>query len=134
MVIVNNLRDVKNYDVKEAYGQDAEGVSIKWISEKRTGGEEYLHNFALRYFTFKPGAYMVPHNHPWEQEIVLTKGQIEITGSGGGRVLNPGDVAYFPANEEHGFRTIGEEQSEFYCIIGCIGKGENCIGLSESAE
>jgi quercetin dioxygenase-like cupin family protein len=40
-------------------------------------------------------------------------------------------VAYFPANEEHGFKTIGDEPSEFYCVIGCIGKGENCLGISE---
>jgi len=134
MVIVKNIRDIKGYDVKEAYGQDAEGVTIKWISEKRTGGEEYLHNFALRYFVIKPRGNLVPHKHPWEQEIAVTKGRLQITGSRGGRILEVGDVAYFPANEEHGFRTIGDEKSEFYCVIGCIGKGENCIGISEHAE
>jgi quercetin dioxygenase-like cupin family protein len=52
-------------------------------------------------------------------------------GPGKGGILGVGDVAYFPANEEHGFKTIGDEQSEFYCVIGCIGKGENCLGISE---
>ena len=58
-MIIKHVKEVKSFDVKEAYGQDAEGVSIRWISEKRTGGDEYLHNFALRYFTFKPNAYSI---------------------------------------------------------------------------
>lgn len=131
MVIIKNIRKIKEYDVKEAYGQDAEGVTIRWISEKRTGGEEYLHHFALRYFVMKLGGYIASHKHPWEQEIAIMRGHLKITGSGGGRIIGIGDVAYFPANEEHGFKMIGDEPSEFYCIIGCVGKGENCIGISE---
>ena len=126
---MNNLHSVKDYDVNEAYGQDAEGVSIRWISEKRTGGEEYLHHFALRYFTFKPGAYMNPHRHPWEQEIAITKGSIQVVGAGKDTKLSVGDVAYFAGDEEHGFRNSADETSEFYCIIGCMGKGENCLGI-----
>jgi quercetin dioxygenase-like cupin family protein len=131
MVVIKNIRKVKGYDVREAYGQDAEGVTIRWISEQRTGGDEYLHNFALRYFVIKLGGYLAPHKHPWEQEIAVTRGRLQITGSSGGRELGVGDVAYFAANEEHGFKVIGDEPSEFYCVIGCLGKGENCIGLSE---
>jgi quercetin dioxygenase-like cupin family protein len=130
-VIIKNIRDVKGYDVKEAYGQDAEGVTIRWISEKRTGGEEYLHNFALRYFVIEPSGYLNPHKHPWEQEIAVTRGRLQVLGPGKGGILGVGDVAYFPGNEEHGFKTIGDEPSEFYCVIGCIGKGENCLGISE---
>jgi quercetin dioxygenase-like cupin family protein len=117
-VIIKNIRDVKGYDVKEAYGQDAEG-------------EEYLHNFALRYFVIEPSGYLNPHKHPWEQEIAVTRGRLQVLGHGKGGILGVGDVAYFPANEEHGFKTIGDEPSEFYCVIGCIGKGENCLGISE---
>ncbi|UCE43625.1 MAG: cupin domain-containing protein [Candidatus Bathyarchaeota archaeon] len=131
MVIIRRVRELKEYDVKEAYGTDAEGVTIRWISEKRTGGEEYLHNFALRYFAIEVGGHIAPHEHPWEQEIAVTRGRLKITGSGQGRIIEKGDVAYFPANEEHGFKSIGSDPAEFYCVIGCIGKGENCIGISE---
>ncbi len=131
MIIIKNVRELEAYDVKEAYGQDAEGVTIRWISEKRTGGDEYLHNFALRYFVIKPRGYIASHSHPWEQEIAVTRGHLQITGQSDNRTLETGDVAYFPANEEHGFKTIGDEPSEFYCVIGCIGKGENCVGISE---
>ena len=54
-MIVKNLNELKAWDVKEACGSDAEGVMISWVSEKRTGGDEYLHNFALRYFSITPG-------------------------------------------------------------------------------
>lgn len=129
MVIIRRVRELMEYDVKEAYGTDAEGVTIRWISERRTGGEEYLHNFALRYFVIEAEGYIAPHKHPWEQEIVVTKGCLEITGSSQGSNIEKGDVAYFPANEEHGFKAIGNGQAEFYCVIGCIGQGENCIGI-----
>jgi quercetin dioxygenase-like cupin family protein len=128
-MIVKKVKDVKDFDVKEAYGQDAEGVSIRWISEKRTGGDEYLHNFALRYFTFKPNAYMNPHKHIWEQEIAVTKGKIQVLGASNDQILEAGDVGYFPANEVHGFKNLSDDDSEFYCVIGCVGKGENCLGL-----
>jgi len=130
-VILKKIREIKEYDVKEAYGQDAEGVTIRWISDKKTGGEEYLHNFALRYFVFKPGGYMALHKHPWEQEIAVTKGRLKIMGLKEEKIIEEGDIVYFPADEEHGFKNIGDEPSEFYCVIGCLGKGENCIGIVE---
>lgn len=130
MVIVKRVKELEEYDVKEAYGVDAEGVTIRWISEKRTGGEEYLHNFALRYFVFKTGGFLAPHKHPWEQEIAVTKGCLKITGQKEARVIKKDDVAYFPANEEHGFEVVGDGPAEFYCVIGCIEKGENCLGIS----
>jgi quercetin dioxygenase-like cupin family protein len=132
MVIIKKIREIKEYDVKKTYGQDAEGVTIRWISEKRTGGQEYLHHFALRYFIIKPGGYIAPHQHPWEQEIVITKGHLQITGSKDNRFIEKDDIAYFAGNEEHGFKNIGNKPSEFYCIIGCLGNGENCIGISET--
>jgi quercetin dioxygenase-like cupin family protein len=128
-MIIKNVKEIKDYDVKEAYGQDAEGVTIRWISEKRTGGDDYLHNFALRYFTFKPNAYMNPHKHPWEQEIAVTRGKIQVLGVADDTILKASDVAYFAANEVHGFKNLSNGESEFYCVIGCVGKGENCLGI-----
>lgn len=130
-MIVKNIMEIKGYDVKEAYGTNAEGVTIRWLSEKRTGGEEYMHHFALRYFVIKPGGYLAPHKHPWEQEIAITKGRLVATAEGKSVEAGPGDVLYFATNEEHGFKTISDESCEFYCVIGCPGKGENCIGLDE---
>ena len=45
-MIIRNYKDLPEYDVKEAYGSDAQGVAIRWISDKRTGNDAYLHNFA----------------------------------------------------------------------------------------
>ncbi|UCG45021.1 MAG: cupin domain-containing protein [Candidatus Bathyarchaeota archaeon] len=131
MVIIKNVTELKAYDVKQTYGIEAEGVTIRWISERGTGGPDYLHNFALRHFTLEAGGYIAPHRHAWEQEVAVTKGKLLITGRGQGRIIKEEDVAYFSADEEHGFKVLGDKPSEFYCIIGCIGKGENCIGLPE---
>ncbi|MFQ5712389.1 MAG: cupin domain-containing protein, partial [Candidatus Geothermarchaeales archaeon] len=126
-MIIRNVDEIEGFDVSEAYGVKTKGVSIRWISEKRLGGPEYLHNFALRYFAFEPRSVLPIHKHPWEQEIIITKGRIVATSGGEERELGPRDVAYIPANEEHGFEA-GDEGCEFYCIIGCVGEGENCIG------
>jgi len=128
-VIKRRIEEVKGYDVREAYGSEAEGVTIRWISDLRTGGEEYIHHFALRYFTFRPRSYLASHKHPWEQEIIITKGKGQVTTESETVEGNPGDVFYFAANELHGFRNESDSDFEFYCVIGCVGKGENCIGL-----
>jgi quercetin dioxygenase-like cupin family protein len=128
-VIKRRIEGVTAYDVKEAYGTDAEGVTIRWISDLRTGGKEYLHHFALRYFTIRAGGYMAAHRHPWEQEIIVTKGRGQVELDGEVHEANPGDVFYFAANELHGFRNTANSDFEFYCVIGCVDKGENCLGL-----
>ena len=128
-MIIRDIKDVKEYDVKEAYGIDSEGVGIRWISEKRTGDEKYLHNFALRYFTIAPGGYLAPHSHPWEQEIIVVRGKGTVTTRAGEIEAPTGKAVYFYGNELHGFRNPHDEAFEFYCIIGCIENGENCIGL-----
>jgi len=128
-VIKRRAEEITAYDVKEAYGSDAEGVTIRWISDLRTGGNEYLHHFALRHFTIKPEGYLASHKHPWEQEIIVTKGKGQVTLESENFEANPGDVFYFAANELHGFRNIASSDFEFYCIVGCVDKGENCIGL-----
>ncbi len=128
-MILRNCKEVPEYDVREAYGSDARGVAIRWISDKRTGNDAYLHNFALRYFTFKSKGYLAPHTHPWEQEIIVTRGRAIVTTKDTETEVKTGDAVYFAGNELHGFKNIWDEPFEFYCIIGCVGKGENCIGL-----
>ncbi|NIM46098.1 MAG: cupin domain-containing protein [Nitrososphaeria archaeon] len=130
-MIVRKTLDIEDFDVREAYGVKADGVTIRWISEKRLGGPEYMHNFALRYFVIKPEGFMPKHKHPWEQEVIMTKGRVLVTSAGTKREVGPGDVVYIPADEEHEFKNVGEEPVEFYCVIGCVGEGENCIGLEE---
>jgi quercetin dioxygenase-like cupin family protein len=128
-MIVRNVKDAKEYDVKEAYGSDAEGVAIRWISDRRTGSKDYLHNFALRYFTIRSGGYLAPHKHPWEQEIVVIRGRGIVTTKEKETEVGVGDAVYFAGDELHGFKNTSGENFEFYCIIGCLGEGENCIGL-----
>ena len=129
-MIVRNVREVKEYDVREAYGHPSEGITIRWIMEKRLGGDEYMHHFALRHFTMKPrGYYPPPHSHPWEEVMVITKGKCTVTSGGKTVEAGPEDAIYVPANEDHSFKNPYDETCEFYCIYACIGEGENCLGL-----
>ncbi len=128
-MIIRNYKEIPDNDVREAYGSDARDVRIRWISDKRTGNDSYLHNFALRYFTIKPEGYLAPHSHPWEQEIIVTHGRGIVTTKDTETEVKNGYSGYGAHQELHGFKNAGKETFEFYCVIGCLGKGENCIGL-----
>ena len=128
-MIKRRTDEIEGHDVRDAYGTDARNVTIRWISDSRTGGPEYMHHFGLRYFVIGPKGYMAAHKHPWEQEIIVTKGKALITLEKETLEAVQGDVLYFAADELHGFRNETDSSFEFYCVIGCVGKGENCIGL-----
>ncbi len=109
------------YDLKEKGKLDVEGAEVEWI---------FYHNnekpsMALRRYKIRKGGYIGNHSHPWEHIIVVLRGRAEVTSGDRKAIVEAGDHIYIPANEEHGFRNIGDEDAEFYCIINCI--GGNCI-------
>lgn len=128
-MIKRRADEIEGFDVKAAYGVGAENVTLRWITDLRAGGPEYMHHFALRYFTIGPKGILAPHNHPWEEEIIVTKGKALVMTGKETVDAGVGDIVYFSADEVHGFRNESDSDFEFYCIIGCVGKGENCIGL-----
>lgn len=69
-------------------------------------------NISLEYFV-KPPKHSSPlHNHPQEQVCVVIKGVMRVRNKEGEEsLLQPGDAAYFAANEPHVIENTLDEES-----------------------
>ncbi len=57
-----------------------------------------------------------PHRHSHEEIILVREGTMEVTISGRGARLGPGSAAFMAADEEHGWRNVGDTTAR-YCIV-----------------
>ncbi len=88
------------------------GVTIRWLVSPKLGAK----NYAMRHFTMKKGAEIPIHNHDWEHEIFILRGEGTITNGRENVHVKAGDFLYVPPNEPHGYKATGETL-EFLCII-----------------
>jgi quercetin dioxygenase-like cupin family protein len=78
-------------------------MGVHWLATSQTVGTRKL---VVATSTFTPGGSHQLHRHPHADEffLVLQGGGEHLTKNGPVR-LNPGDLAYIPAGEWHGFQT-----------------------------
>jgi len=78
-------------------------MGVHWLATSQTVGTRSV---VVATSTFTPGGSHQLHRHPKADEffLVLQGGGEHLTKDGPVR-LNPGDLAYIPAGEWHGFRT-----------------------------
>jgi quercetin dioxygenase-like cupin family protein len=75
-------------------------------------------NFAMRKFTVHPGGHTPHHQHDYEHEVLVLAGRGHAVMPDGSRqLLEPGDVAYVPANQMHQFLNAGPTDFEFICLV-----------------
>ncbi len=89
------------------------GVRLRWLIDEREGKL----NFLLRRFELDKNAKTPHHKHPWEHEIYVISGTIELTLDEEKIILKKDSFAYIPENHMHQFKNIGEEEAVFLCII-----------------
>ena len=132
-MIVRNMKDIPGFEIT---ARGAQGVTIKWLTEKRLGGDNYLHNFAVRFFEIKPGGFWLPgHVHAWDEAFVILSGRMAFTSGEETKEVSSGDVVYVPANEpHHGRNPSDKEPLTFMCVIGCVGDKSNCVGPEKDIE
>jgi quercetin dioxygenase-like cupin family protein len=77
-------------------------MAVQFLVDHRRGGAK---NTVFGRAIFYPGAEHMPHRHPNAEEVVyLVRGR-GIALNGDEEIeLGPGDVAFHPRNEWHGFR------------------------------
>ena len=100
--------------------EDVEAVEIMKGVKKRVviGDKEGAPNFVMRIFDLEPGASSPLHEHPWEHEIFVLKGEATARNSTGDE--NPvakGDTIFIPPGEEHRLTNKGEGVFRFMCLI-----------------
>jgi len=128
-VICKNYKDVESIKL-------GRGIMIKWLTHKDLGGDEYLHNHALRKLTVAPKSEFEIHNHKYTQIVYILSGKLLFIvlskdGTREEREIGPGDFVYIHSYEPHGIKNLSDTETvDLLCCIDCIGDKENCIPTS----
>lgn len=79
--------------------------------------------FHMRHFEVEPGGCTPHHQHNYEHEILVLKGEGIARSATGDRPFKEGDVIFVPPNEIHQFCNTSTATCEFICLIPAP---ENC--------
>ncbi|MCG3127143.1 MAG: hypothetical protein CHACPFDD_02001 [Phycisphaerae bacterium] len=91
----------------------ASGAKMRMLVGPKDGAS----TFHMRHFEVEPGGFTPHHQHDYEHEILILKGQGTAQSTQGERTFRAGDVIWVPANEMHQFRNTGATPLEFICLI-----------------
>lgn len=93
--------------------EGAANATVRWLISRPEGAP----NFAMRLFELAPGGHTPLHTHPWEHEVFVLGGRLEVIGDEGPRAAVAGDALLVLPNERHQFRNPAEEPARFLCLI-----------------
>ncbi|HCI29547.1 MAG TPA: cupin domain-containing protein [Fervidobacterium sp.] len=74
-------------------------------------------NFVMRLFTLKPNASTEYHTHPWEHEVFVVEGELEVIQKDKKTRVGKGTYIFVEPNEEHQFHNVGSKEASFICVI-----------------
>jgi quercetin dioxygenase-like cupin family protein len=107
------VQPLESHDQKPVQMEGAAGARMRML----VGPAENASVFHMRHFEVDPGGYTPHHQHDYEHEILILKGQGEASSEAGDRSFKAGDVIWVPPNEKHQFRNTGDTPLEFICLI-----------------
>jgi quercetin dioxygenase-like cupin family protein len=125
-MICKNYKDVEPIKV-------GRGIMVRWLTHKDLGGDEYLHNHALRMFTIAPKSKVEIHDHKFTQIVYILSGKLLFSvlsqdGTREEREVGPGDYVYTHSYEPHGIINLSDnEPVNLLCCIDCVDDKENCV-------
>ncbi|NOZ23602.1 MAG: cupin domain-containing protein [Planctomycetes bacterium] len=107
--------EIRHYtdEPAESVEEGAQGVKIRWLITENSGAK----NFMMRHFEIAPGGYTPHHEHAWEHEVFILRGDGVLASIEGDKAFGPGDVIFVPAGELHQFRNPGKKPVEMLCLI-----------------
>ena len=133
-MIVRKVDEVEAMDVGEVLGTDKLGIRIQWLNHNDVGDSSYVHNFAMRRFTFDPGVSYPLHHHKYVEAVHIISGRGYFENEEGRVEVGPGDVVYTASEEPHGIGNLGDEPFVMVCAIDCIDGGGNCSPKSKAVK
>ncbi len=74
-------------------------------------------NFAMRKFIIEPGGSMPMHSNTVEHEQYVLKGKAEVSIDSKTYIVNQDDIVFIPSGVKHNYKTIGDKNFEFLCIV-----------------
>ncbi len=94
--------------------EGAKGARMRMLIGSADGAD----NFHMRHFEIEPGGCTPHHQHDYEHEILVFRGEGTARTENGDRPIKAGDVIYVPPNEMHQFCNNNSSESlEFICLI-----------------
>ncbi|MBL7202144.1 MAG: cupin domain-containing protein [Anaerolineae bacterium] len=100
-------------EVEEQQAEGLEGVTVRWVINDGDGAP----HFAMRVFDVQPGRSTPYHNHWWEHEVYVLKGEGMVVQESGETSISSGSVILVEGDEMHQFRNTGDQVFRFICLI-----------------
>lgn len=110
-MIIKNPQDIPAVNVEMEGAQDAQiRVAL--------GPKDNAPTFAMRIFTLGPNGHTPYHQHPFEHEVMILKGEIGAVSPGGVTPLQVSDVLLIEPDELHQFKNLSStDPAEFMCLV-----------------
>ena len=90
-------------------------------------------NFHMRHFEVEPGGHTPHHQHDYEHEILVFRGEGTARTEEGDRPLKAGDVIYVPPDAEHVISNHGEDLLGVLFVNVPTGQGlRNLLAANDS--
>jgi quercetin dioxygenase-like cupin family protein len=74
-------------------------------------------NFAMRRFIIEPGGSMPLHTNSVEHEQLVLNGRARVQIGEETFEVKKDDVVFIPAGIEHSYRTLGDDNFVFICVV-----------------
>ncbi|MEA3487146.1 MAG: cupin domain-containing protein [Thermodesulfobacteriota bacterium] len=104
---------IHHYEKVEAV-EMMQGVKKRVVIGEREGAP----NFIMRIFELEPGASSPLHDHPWEHEIFVLKGNAMARNNFGDETpVGEGVTIFIPSGEKHCLINKSEDVFRFMCLI-----------------
>ena len=90
------------------------GLGVQAVGTHRIASSE---SRSSRRFTIRAGGHMPMHTNTVEHQQYVLRGQADVTIDGEAFVVERGSVVLIPAGAPHAYRTKGDEDFVFLCLI-----------------
>ena len=108
------IKKINNVPALPVEMEGAQDVSVRVLF----GPKDNAPTFALRQFELAPGGCTPFHNHPFEHEVVVMQGNIDLVREDGETPIAVGDVVLVNPDEKHRFRNASDaETARMLCIV-----------------
>jgi len=108
--------------IKKISEVPAEPVTIEGAKEVTVrvifGPQDRAPTFAMRQFEIAAGGHTPLHSHPYEHEVIVLEGKLEVIDQDKPIALEPGQAVMVEANKKHQFRnTSADKPAKMICLI-----------------
>jgi quercetin dioxygenase-like cupin family protein len=107
------VTDYRKVEARKVEDPAAKGVTIRWLISQKDGAP----NFAMRLFEVEPNGHTPFHNHPFEHEVFVLKGEGNLVEQDKTHTIKQGDVILVPGGEKHQFKNASKDTFAFICIV-----------------